>query len=252
MLHSSILAITALFLSATTSAIALPAAEADLAALEHDTAAAEAHLFKRASPGPTDTTFIKNVLATVNPIRAKYKANPLAWDATLASAALTKSNGCKLNHTVGFTIMCSFSFHFSLPPSLSPFLPYHPSSPIPPPSSHQSIFPLTNQPPQGLPYGENAYWWWTVPATSTPNFATTVTRAFSSWTSQTEITAYQNGDLLGGGHFTQTVWKASTRIGCAFSTNRCVQNPNQDWWFYCEFWPRGNLVGAYPGNVTVV
>ncbi|KAJ4404221.1 hypothetical protein N0V85_004934, partial [Neurospora sp. IMI 360204] len=104
----------------------------------------------------------------------------------------------------------------------------------------------------GLPYGENAYWWWTVPATSTPNFATTVTRAFSSWTSQTEITAYQNGDLLGGGHFTQTVWKASTKIGCAFSTNRCVQNPNQDWWFYCEFWPRGNLVGAYPGNVTVV
>ncbi|KAJ4413631.1 hypothetical protein N0V85_003494, partial [Neurospora sp. IMI 360204] len=90
MLHSSILAITALFLSATTSAIALPAAEADLAVLEHDTAEATAHLFKRASPGPTDPTFIQNVLATVNPIRAKYQAKPLAWDATLARAALTK------------------------------------------------------------------------------------------------------------------------------------------------------------------
>ncbi|KAK3502914.1 CAP domain-containing protein [Neurospora crassa] len=202
MLHSSILAITALFLSATTSVIALPAAEADLAALEHDTADTAAHLFKRASPGPTDTTFIKNVLNTVNPIRSKYKANPLAWDATLASFALKKSNGCMLNH-IG-------------------------------------------------PYGENAYWWWTIPATSTPNFATTVTNAFKSWTSQAEISAYQQGDLLGGGHFTQTVWKASTQIGCAFSTNRCVQNPNQDWWFYCEFSPRGNLVGAYPGNVTVV
>ncbi|EGO59326.1 hypothetical protein NEUTE1DRAFT_121156 [Neurospora tetrasperma FGSC 2508] len=202
MLHSSILAITALFLSATTSVIALPAAEADLAALEHDTAEAAAHLFKRASPDPTDTTFIKNVLNTVNPIRSKFKANPLAWDATLASFALKKSNGCMLNHTG--------------------------------------------------PYGENAYWWWTIPATSTPNFATTVTNAFKSWTSQAEISAYQQGDLLGGGHFTQTVWKASTRIGCAFSTNRCVQNPNQDWWFYCEFSPRGNLVGAYPGNVTVV
>ena len=99
MLHSSLLAITALFLSVTTgaSAIALPAAEA---AFEHGISE-EGHLFKRASPGPTDTTFINNVLTTVNPIRAKYKANPLAWDATLASFALTKSNGCKLNHTVG-------------------------------------------------------------------------------------------------------------------------------------------------------
>ncbi|KAH7630494.1 CAP domain-containing protein [Sordaria sp. MPI-SDFR-AT-0083] len=193
MIHSSLLAITALFLSAT-SAVALPA---DVAVEKQDT-----HLFKRASPGPTDTTFINNVLTTVNPIRSKYKANALAWDATLAKFALTKSNGCKLNHTG--------------------------------------------------PYGENAYWWWTIPTTFTPNFSSTVTKAFASWTSQTEITAYKNNDLLGGGHFTQTVWKASTRIGCAFSTNRCVQNPNQDWWFYCEFWPRGNLIGAYPGNVTVV
>lgn len=135
MLHSSILAITALFLSATTSVIALPAAEADLAALEHDTADAAAHLIKRASPGPADTTFIKNVLNTVNPIRSKYKANPLAWDATLASFALKKSNGCLLNHTVSSTLVSSCPY-VSLSPLLSSYLIILLSSPPINPSSH--------------------------------------------------------------------------------------------------------------------
>ena len=122
MIHSSLLAITALFLSAT-SAVALPA---NVAVEKQDT-----HLFKRASPGPTDTTFINNALTTVNPIRSKYKANALAWDATLAKFALTKSNGCKLNHTVSpfFPFLSSLSHqhippHPHLPPvSCSPFHP---------------------------------------------------------------------------------------------------------------------------------
>lgn len=208
MLHSSLLAVTALFLSATTSTIALPAAEADLAI--DTTEAGEAHLFKRASPGPTDTTFINNVLNTVNPIRSKYKANPLAWDATLASLALMKSNGCKLNHTVGprhpyflSLFSCSSSYHTLLFSSPHPHLltPFQVLLFLPSPFNihHRTLSSSANQlRPQG-PYGENAYWWWTIPATSTPNFATTITKVFSSWTSQTEIMAYQNGDLLGGG-----------------------------------------------------
>jgi hypothetical protein len=78
-----------------------------------------------------------------------------------------------------------------------------------------------------------------------------VHKAFDFWASTSEINAYKAGNLAGAYHFTQTVWKASKRIGCAFSTNRCTSNPNQEWWFYCEFDPKGNITPYYPGNVTV-
>ncbi|KAK4218611.1 CAP domain-containing protein [Rhypophila decipiens] len=100
------------------------------------------------------------------------------------------------------------------------------------------------------PYGENVYWTWFVPATYVPNFKTYTEKAFDAWVSTAEINAYKSGNLLGGGHFTQHVWKASKRIGCAWSTTRCTKNPNQDWYFTCEYDPRGNIIGYYPGNVT--
>ncbi|KAK4201014.1 CAP domain-containing protein [Triangularia verruculosa] len=101
------------------------------------------------------------------------------------------------------------------------------------------------------PYGENAYWTWYYPPTYTPDFNAEIGYAFEAWNSQEEIDAYLAGDLMGGSHFTQTVWKATERIGCAFSSGRCTGNPEQEWWFYCDFWPRGNLRGSYVGNVTV-
>ncbi|KAK4465794.1 CAP domain-containing protein [Cladorrhinum samala] len=158
-------------------------------------------LFKRDSPPPTAPSFISFVLGTVNPIRAQHAAQPLVWDPTIAAFALSKANGCKLNHTG--------------------------------------------------PYGENAYWSWYYPPTYEPDFNVEVQSAFESWTSPDEVNAYLSGNLLGGSHFTQTVWKASQRIGCAFSTRRCSQNPDEEWWFYCDFAPRGNYRGFYVGNVTV-
>jgi uncharacterized protein YkwD len=60
-------------------------------------------LSRRSSPPPTDATFKANILSYVNSIRSKHAAAPLAWDATLATFALGKSNGCKLNHVVSAT-----------------------------------------------------------------------------------------------------------------------------------------------------
>lgn len=40
-------------------------------------------------------------------------------------------------------------------------------------------------------------------------------------------------------------------MGCAWKRDRCEQNPRQEWWFYCDFFPRGNVVGHYKTNVTV-
>ncbi|KAK3318958.1 CAP domain-containing protein [Apodospora peruviana] len=99
-------------------------------------------------------------------------------------------------------------------------------------------------------YGENAYWMWFTPATTVPNFTTYTNKAFDAWVSAAEITAYKNGGLLSGRHFTQTVWKASKRIGCAWSTHRCMQNTNQEWFFTCNFDPRGNVKPYYASNVT--
>ena len=84
-----------------------------------------------------------------------------------------------------------------------------------------------------------------------PDFTAQARGAFDAWVAQDEVDAYLAGDLLGGGHFTQTVWKASRRIGCAFSTVRCQNNPNEEWWFYCDFDPAGNYIGEYDENVTV-
>ena len=110
---------------------------------------------------------------------------------------------------------------------------------------------LTTWSSQQGPYGENAYNFWYIPATTTPNFPSQVQSAFNWWVRPDEVNAYKAGNVAGAYHFTQTVWKASKKIGCAFSTNRCTQNANQEWWFYCEFSPMGNIVGYYPGNVTV-
>jgi pathogenesis-related protein 1 len=75
--------------------------------------------------------------------------------------------------------------------------------------------------------------------------------AFDFWNSAIEINAYKTGNIAGAYHFTQTVWKASKKIGCAWSTNICAGNNPKDWWFYCDFDPKGNITPYYAGNVTV-
>lgn len=122
---------------------------------------------------------------------------------------------------------------------------------LPPIQTQTYTNPIPSNSPKG-PYGENVYWVWFSPATTVPNFTTYTEKAFDAWVSTAEINAYKAGDLLGGGHFTQSVWKASKKIGCAWSTTRCTQNKNQEWFFTCEYDPRGNIIGYYPGNATVV
>ncbi|KAK1836528.1 CAP domain-containing protein [Podospora conica] len=100
-------------------------------------------------------------------------------------------------------------------------------------------------------YGENAYTWWTIPPTSKPDFGFQLDNAFDEWMSPEEIAAYRNGDLLGGAHFTQMVWKASKRVGCAFSTDRCKNNDEQEWWFYCDYDPPGNVLTLFEENVQL-
>ncbi|KAL7620798.1 hypothetical protein AAE478_009796 [Parahypoxylon ruwenzoriense] len=47
------------------------------------------------------------------------------------------------------------------------------------------------------------------------------------------------------GHFTQLVWRATTDVGCG--ARLCPGN--RGWYLACEYWPRGNVVGAFAEEV---
>ena len=46
------------------------------------------------------------------------------------------------------------------------------------------------------------------------------------------------------GHFTQAVWKTSTRLGCA------AANTGSSWYWCCHFAPAGNMRGQFASKVT--
>jgi uncharacterized protein YkwD len=46
------------------------------------------------------------------------------------------------------------------------------------------------------------------------------------------------------GHFTQLVWQNTTDTGCA-----CRLCGRKGWYVVCEYWPRGNVIGAFNTEV---
>ncbi|KAK0627539.1 CAP domain-containing protein, partial [Immersiella caudata] len=99
-------------------------------------------------------------------------------------------------------------------------------------------------------YGEKAYaFWFGVPETK-PDFPAQARSAFDAWVAEDERQAYLAGDLLGGRTLYADCWKASRLMGCAFSTIRCKNTRNQEWWFYCDIDPAGNVIEEYEGNVS--
>lgn len=47
------------------------------------------------------------------------------------------------------------------------------------------------------------------------------------------------------GHFSQVIWKSTTKVGCAWNTEPCG---NGMAWLFCEFDPPGNVLGAFVEN----
>lgn len=100
-------------------------------------------------------------------------------------------------------------------------------------------------------YGEHAYEFWIEPATNNLDFTPNTRNALDSWNSAKEIEACTHSNHPENGyHFTQLVWKASKKSGCAWSTDICSGNSHKGWWFYCEFVPRGNILGYFGEHVT--
>ncbi|KAI0855518.1 CAP domain-containing protein [Xylaria cubensis] len=86
----------------------------------------------------------------------------------------------------------------------------------------------------GGPYGENL-------AIGYPN----ATASIEAWGDEREKYNFgKPGFSEQTGHFTQLVWKNTTDVGCG--RKLCGE---RGWYLACEYWPRGNVVGAFKDQV---
>ncbi|MFP2910758.1 CAP domain-containing protein [Pyxidicoccus sp. 3LFB2] len=94
-------------------------------------------------------------------------------------------------------------------------------------------------------YGENLYWG----GSSTQAAPSTlVGAAVKSWYDEVSQYNFKSGGFSGAtGHFTQLVWKGTTRVGCAVS-----QGKGSKWYetyVVCIYQAPGNVLGQFQTNV---
>jgi len=100
--------------------------------------------------------------------------------------------------------------------------------------------------PEGQ-YGENLYW---ASALTWSDGRRELQKVLSaqpvdSWGSEKRDYNYAKNSCAPGkvcGHYTQMVWKASTKVGCAMTV--CEDSREQVW--VCQYQPAGNVVGRKP------
>jgi len=93
----------------------------------------------------------------------------------------------------------------------------------------------------GGPYGENIYWI----SSSRIDIAKQTNASFDGWMREEEH--YSPSSYMSSLHFTQHVWKASKKMGCAWSP--VCNNSAGGHYMFCEYDPYGNVVGQFTKNV---
>ncbi|KAI1445963.1 PR-1-like protein [Annulohypoxylon stygium] len=177
------------------------------------------------APSFTDhDTFTSAILNSTNTYRTSYNASAVRWNSTLESFASSylyshaytklKRDGLNPNNN-------NSSMNASIPAT----------STIEAKRDGQSCHMAHS----GGPYGENL----ALGCSDAPS-------CVDMWAS--EVTGYDYASPGFGestGHFTQLVWKDTTDVGCG-----AVLCPgNGGWYLACEYWPRGNIIGAFGGEV---
>ena len=73
----------------------------------------------------------------------------------------------------------------------------------------------------------------------------TPTLAIDGWANEESDYDYEKRKFSNEvGHFTQLVWKNTTSVGCG-----AADCGNNGWLLVCEYWPPGNVIGEFGGNV---
>jgi len=97
----------------------------------------------------------------------------------------------------------------------------------------------------GGPYGENLYA--IFPGYS--NYVSGTEDGVMAWVNEVQHYNYSKpGFSDATGHFTQVVWKGSTKVGCSWNTVACKGAA----YLFCEYNAPGNIIGHFPENVFPV
>lgn len=93
---------------------------------------------------------------------------------------------------------------------------------------------------QGGPYGENLAEGFATPAL-----------AINAWAAEEQQYNWAKADFSETtGHFTQLVWKSTTKVGCgAVNCSNSAADGANGWLLFCEYTPPGNVVGDFKQNV---
>ncbi len=83
--------------------------------------------------------------------------------------------------------------------------------------------------------GENIY--------ASSGSSATPTAAVNLWMSEASSYNYTTNNISAAGHYTQVVWRASVRIGCAIVNCPNYQYPNT---ILCDYAPGGNITNQKP------
>ena len=95
--------------------------------------------------------------------------------------------------------------------------------------------------------GENLYVFGST-STQLPPITAEADRAADSWYAEIKSYNYGKPGFSGAtGHFTQVVWKSSTKLGCGIASGK-FQGYNGRY-VVCRYAPPGNVIGAFPQNV---
>ena len=97
--------------------------------------------------------------------------------------------------------------------------------------------------------GENLFVSYT---TGSADPASVARQAVKSWYDEVSDYNYSNpGFSSNTGHFTQVVWKSSTRLGCGIAegSKNLSGNTYKAYYVTCHYAPAGNVMGQFPTNV---
>jgi pathogenesis-related protein 1 len=154
--------------------------------------------------GAGEPAALAGITAAHNDVRAQVGVGPLTWDAGIAATAAAWAATCT---SAGRDLL-----------------------------DHN---PSRNQGTSAY-FGENIY------ASSGSLQATAGVDAVRAWASEAQYYDYASNSCAAGqvcGHYTQVVWRATTRIGCAVQVCPGLRYPTN---VVCDYAPGGNYVGERP------